>query len=168
MRREGSNLQLTATVDLPGDFDWMIPGRLGAMSVPGPEDLFRLRQAGVSLLVSLLAETPPDELVQRTGLRLLRLPVENWRAPAEEQIREFVAEVRAELAAGGRVAVHCYGGVGRTGTMIACYLASEGMSGQEALDHVRRRRPGSVETEEQERAIFAWAAKKDPAGKAWK
>lgn len=168
MRSEGCNPHPMAIADLPEDFDWIVPGQVGAMSVPAPEDLFRLRQAGVTLLVSLLAEVPPAELVQLAGLRLLRLPVENWRAPTEEQICEFVAAVRAELCAGGRVAVHCYGGVGRTGTMIACYLASQGMSGQEALDHVRMQRPGSVETEEQERAIFAWAAKEDRGGEARK
>jgi atypical dual specificity phosphatase len=143
---------------LPYDFDWMVPEQIGAMSLPGPEDLPGLREAGITLLVSLPASVPPDELVRRAGLRLVRLPIENWRAPTEKQIREFIAEVRAELSAGGKVAVHCIGGIGRTGTLIACYLVSEGRTAEQAIDYVRARRPGSIETHEQERAVFAWGA----------
>ena len=149
---------------LPYDFNWIIPDRLGAMSLPRGEDLTLLREAGVTLLVSLLRGHPSDEAVRRAGLRLLRLPVPDFGVPSGEQLREFVAEVRAELAAGGKVVVHCVGGLGRTGTFIAAYLISEGRGAQEAIDFVRRRRPGSVETAEQEGALHDWAGKGSGGG----
>jgi len=140
------------------DLDWIVPDQIAALGVPTAEDLAALRALGCTLLVSLLADRPAEEAARQAGLRQLRLPVENLQAPAEEQIREFVAEVKTDLTRGGRVAVHCLGGYGRTGTLIACYLVSEGSEPSEAIDLVRRRRPGSIETYEQESAIFAWAA----------
>ena len=50
--------------------------------------------------------------------------------------------------------MHCYGGCGRTGTMLALYLVHTGYSGEEALKKIRIVRPCSVETEEQEKLIL--------------
>jgi atypical dual specificity phosphatase len=51
------------------------------------------------------------------------------------------------------VNVHCRAGKGRTGTVLAAYFVSKGMSAAEALQRVRELRPGSIETPEQEHAI---------------
>ena len=50
--------------------------------------------------------------------------------------------------------VHCYGGCGRTGTMLALYLISSGINGKDALEKIRSIRPCSVETEEQEKLVL--------------
>ena len=55
------------------------------------------------------------------------------------------------------VAVHCAAGLGRTGTIIACWFAHEKMSGRDAIARIRRLRPGSVETDEQADAIMEFA-----------
>jgi atypical dual specificity phosphatase len=56
------------------------------------------------------------------------------------------------------VAVHCGGGLGRTGTLLACYLVSaEGLPADAAIARVRAARPGSVETEDQEQAVRRYA-----------
>lgn len=53
------------------------------------------------------------------------------------------------------VAVHCMLGHGRTGTMLACYLVkTQKMSGSDAIREIRRLRPGSIETREQEQAVM--------------
>ena len=50
--------------------------------------------------------------------------------------------------------VHCLGGHGRTGTMLASFLVKYlNTPAQKAIDDIRRMRPGSVETEEQEQRI---------------
>jgi len=50
--------------------------------------------------------------------------------------------------------VHCTLGMGRTGTMLACYLVkTTHCDAQQAIDTVRKRRPGSIETERQEQLV---------------
>ncbi|MGI5819927.1 MAG: dual specificity protein phosphatase family protein [Armatimonadota bacterium] len=57
---------------------------------------------------------------------------------------------------GCAVGVHCLAGLGRTGTLIACYLVTRGLSAEDAIAQVRRARPGSVQTELQEKAVERW------------
>ena len=56
------------------------------------------------------------------------------------------------------LAVHCAAGLGRTGVVLACYFIDKGLTAANAIARVRRLRPGSIETEEQEKAIeeFHW------------
>jgi len=62
------------------------------------------------------------------------------------------------------VTVHCYWGLGRTGTMLAaCLVALCGLDAKDAVSEIRRRRPWSIETYEQENAVrqFAQSLKSD-------
>lgn len=53
------------------------------------------------------------------------------------------------------VAVHCSGGKGRTGTMLAAYLIKvQHLSAREAIEQIRRVRPGSVESKKQELRLY--------------
>ena len=53
-----------------------------------------------------------------------------------------------------KVSVHCKLGMGRTGTMLACYLAkSQNLSSTQAITEIRRLRPGSIETRDQEAMV---------------
>ncbi|NXM33474.1 DUS23 phosphatase, partial [Oxyruncus cristatus] len=50
-------------------------------------------------------------------------------------------------------------GRGRTGTLLGCYLgAARGLSGAEAVREIRRLRPGSIETPEQEQAVIRFCS----------
>ena len=56
------------------------------------------------------------------------------------------------------VMVHCLAGLGRTGTMLACYLIKyQKMSADEAIQKVREERPGSIQSSPQEEIIFQFA-----------
>ncbi len=133
----------------------MIEGELAAFAIFVLRDLDRLREAGIGAIVSL-TEEPPPELVGETRFDLLHLPIEDMTPPDTEQVEQYVAFVDRMLARGAAVGTHCLAGLGRTGTMIACYLVTRGMSAGEAIDHVRRQRPGSIQTELQERSIHRW------------
>lgn len=54
------------------------------------------------------------------------------------------------LHSGGKVLVHCRGGLGRTGLVVAKLLVEEGLSVDDAIQLVRSARPGAIETWEQE------------------
>jgi ADP-ribosyl-[dinitrogen reductase] hydrolase len=63
------------------------------------------------------------------------------------------AQLHGTLERGGRVLVHCRGGLGRAGTIAALMLIERGWSAPQAISDVRAVRPGAIETEEQERWV---------------
>jgi atypical dual specificity phosphatase len=123
------------------------------MARPWPHDVAWLREQGVTAIVSL-TEAVPD----LPGLDVMRLPVVDMTSPTVGQLHAAVGFMRDVVAKGGAVVAHCTAGMGRTGTILAAYLVSEGLPAEEALRRVRELRPGSVETPEQEEILFAYAA----------
>lgn len=121
-------------------------------------DLDLLVEGGVRAVVSL-TETPlPEELLQRRNMLYLHLPVADMSAPTVADFIEFADFLEWAEKEKRPVVVHCGAGIGRTGTMLAAYLVRQGYGAREALAQVRSKRSGSVETQEQEAAIFAYAA----------
>ena len=59
------------------------------------------------------------------------------------------AKLRSLLARGGRVLIHCKGGLGRAGSVAARLLVEDGMDSDAAIATIRAARPGAVETEAQ-------------------
>ncbi|MBD3293664.1 MAG: protein tyrosine phosphatase [Armatimonadia bacterium] len=135
---------------------WIIDGELAAFSAFALGDLDALADAGIGAIVSLTERVPP-ELVGEPRFSVLHLPIEDMTPPELPQIERFVEFVDRQRQRGHAVGVHCLAGLGRTGTMIACYLVTGGRSADEAIDEVRRARPGSVQTETQEQAVRRWA-----------
>lgn len=63
------------------------------------------------------------------------------------------ADLRAALAQGGRVLIHCRGGLGRTGMISARLLVDGGIAGAAAIAAVRAIRPAAIETAAQEQWV---------------
>lgn len=131
-----------------------LPGHWGDLS----EDLSEAAEEGITAIVTLTERALPAEALEGRGFRYLHLPVVDYRPPTIEQVRAFVKFVDEELAEGGSVLTHCAAGIGRTGTMLAAWLVSQGRSAPEAIQEVRRKRRGSIETYDQEALIARWAA----------
>ncbi|KAM9368311.1 dual specificity protein phosphatase 23 isoform 1-T2 [Phaethornis superciliosus] len=139
----------------PPNFSWVSEGRLAGLAMPREPGHYRFLLAqGVRHLVSL-TERPPPHHGCCPGVQLHRLRVPDFTPPTPEQIQTFLQLVEEANARGEAVAVHCMLGHGRTGTMLACYLVKEQkMSGGDAIQEIRRLRPGSIETREQEEAVI--------------
>ena len=142
-------------VQLPQAFTWLVPERLVACVHPavGEQAAAELRRSGVTLVINLHELPDPQDLLDRLGAETLHLPVPNSNAPAQSQLDRGVAAITDALANGKRVAVHCGAGLGRTGTLLAAYLVSQGIDSEAAIERIRAVRPGSVETLEQEHAV---------------
>lgn len=60
------------------------------------------------------------------------------------------AMLRLVLSLGGKIFIHCRGGLGRTGTLAARILIEDGYEPESAISLIRKARPGAIETQEQE------------------
>jgi protein-tyrosine phosphatase/nicotinamidase-related amidase len=130
-------------------------------------DLAILVDAGVTRLVTLLPDTELvwagvgdlPARVRAMGIDCRQLPIPDQGVPALEDARELVRWCREGLADGGRVVISCLGGLGRSGTIAACYLVEQGESPSQAISAVRGARgPRAVETRSQEAFVAAYAA----------
>lgn len=94
-----------------------------------------------------------NEELRAQGIDWLHLPICDMQAPDKRFERSWIdlwPRLDRELRHGGRVFIHCYAGLGRTGTIAALILMQYGFSARDALQQVRAARPGSVQSMEQE------------------
>ncbi len=80
-------------------------------------------------------------------------PLKDMTAPDEifrERFFETQSHLLENLRSGKKIAIHCKGGLGRSGTIAALLLRHLGFSAEKSIELVRRSRPGAIETEEQE------------------
>ena len=153
---------------------WVIPGALAGMPMPfvhperrlnmgGPlttydDGLPAMYAAGIRAVVSLLNNPEDASVYEAAGFIFKCLPVPDGGAPTMHQAQDFVGFVNRRLAERQPVAVHCEGGIGRTGTMLAAYLISQGESAASAIRRVRAVRKAAVETKGQLRFLEQFAA----------
>jgi hypothetical protein len=128
---------------------WVEPGRLLAGEYPGSfdEEPTRKRidtfiEAGFNTFIDL---TKPNEMTPYSAIlheqsqaydvevQHHRFPIGDYGLPTPELMRSILDRIDESLRAGRKVYLHCWGGIGRTGTTIGCYLVRRGLSGDEAL-----------------------------------
>jgi protein-tyrosine phosphatase len=167
---------------------WVEPGRLLAGCYPGdkePRDTTRkltgLLDAGIRVVINLMEKNETDlqghsfvpyeqeleALAQERGIKIemIRIPVRDKSVPAEKVMKRILSRIDAALAKDKPVYLHCWGGRGRTGTAVGCYLARHGIAmGDAALERIRILRAGdssarlpSPETTEQRAFVRGWA-----------
>ncbi|MEB2287959.1 MAG: dual specificity protein phosphatase [Anaerolineae bacterium] len=100
----------------------------------------KLEALGITGVVNLRAEA--DDAAR--GLTLAEycyLPTIDDTAPTLEHLAEGAAFVERVTRNGGKVYIHCAGGVGRAPTLAAAYFITQGMTLDEALALIRQTRP---------------------------
>ena len=147
---------------MPWNFSFVIDGHLAGMAHPGhggpiQNALQFLTENEIRAIVSLTEDPLNEEAIRMAGMDYLHLPVADFTPPSLEQVQTFVDFVRERSANQQASVVHCHAGMGRTGTMLACYLVSENVDPEDAIREVRTLRPGSIETAQQEALVRDWA-----------
>jgi atypical dual specificity phosphatase len=146
----------------PEGFSWIDKPRLAAMAHPASLEEYQwLREQGIQVVICLAEDLPRRTWINDAGLFSLHFPVEDMQAPTQQQIDVCVAAIEKANANHLGVGMHCTAGLGRTGTMIACWLVlAENLSARDAITRVRRLRPGSIETDEQMEAVSEFARRR--------
>ena len=156
-------------------------GRLGFCPAPGRwrmdvalepgrllgRDLASLRACGTTTLVVLLEEEEMAriglagllEQARRAGLDAIWFPIPDGTAPSDHEATAGLVERLVDrLASGGTVVVHCHGGIGRSGTIVAACLVAVGAAPATALEIVRAARPGAATAPGQGEFVHSFAA----------
>jgi protein-tyrosine phosphatase len=159
------------------------PGRLLAGEYPGQytSDSTRRRidallESGFDTFIDLTRpnETVPYHrlLLEEAKLYEVRVerhsfPIGDFGLPTPAGMRSILDAIDAALENGRKIYLHCWGGIGRTGTTVGCYLVRRGMTGDEALRQLAKWWQGvpksrihqrSPETYEQAQFVREWAA----------
>ena len=165
---------------------WVEPARFAAGEYPGgptpalaEQKLCTILAAGVDHFIDL---TEADEGLAPYAAILARLsdelgvsashnrfPIRDVSVPeASSDMVRILDAIDTALSAGRTVYLHCWGGVGRTGTTVGCWLVRHGRTGEGALAHLAElwagvakayRTPRSPETREQGNYIRGWGEK---------
>lgn len=122
----------------------VIPNKLSGMPLPAESDLQALKDKEVKAIVCLLEDGTICESYEKNGFENLWLPIKDEHAPTAEQVETLVKFIDEQNEKGNLVALHCKGGRGRTGTMIASYLISKGSSFDEATSEIYKHRPNAL------------------------
>jgi hypothetical protein len=161
---------------------WVETGRLLAGEYPGKFDqeltrkrLDALIEAGFDTFIDL---TKPNEIFPYANVLFQeakaydiqavyhRFPIGDFGLPTFEGMNAILDRIEERLEAGRRIYLHCWGGIGRTGTTVGCYLVRQGKTADEALDQLStwwrtvpksQYHPHSPETPEQVDFIRTWA-----------
>lgn len=137
----------------PTNFSWLIENKLAGSGIPTSfDELDWILKQGVTSIVTMTENALPEEWV--SDISYLHMPTPDLTAPDMDRIDIAVDFIYKKISNDQAVMVHCAAGMGRAGTILACYLVKyEKYSAKDAIKKIRKERPGSIQSEVQELAI---------------
>ncbi len=113
---------------------------------------------------------PYEDMIQSIAkdagcsISFARMPIKDGWIPTRIEMGRILDSIDESIQANRPVYVHCLGGLGRTGTVVGCYLARHGVStGRNAIRMIRELRPNTLthylnspETNQQVDLVESW------------
>ena len=168
-----------------GNSYWLWTGRVLAGEHPGggglaalPERLAALAGIGITHFVDLTGADDPVPAYQplpvpptlkapavKGAPQHLSHPITDFGVPSVAAMQAILDDIQTALDQGGKVYLHCRAGIGRTGTVAATGLVTQGLAPAQALDLLAQKwrvvdkyaqEPHSPETAAQRAFVLAW------------
>ena len=170
---------------------WVLPNKLLAGEIPSAktessklEKIQGLLDCNIDVVINLMEEVEVDyndEIIENYSstlyeeaakrnkkIEIYRYPIKDLSIPTENQMIAILNKIDEQIAVGKKVYLHCWGGVGRTGTVIGSYLIRHGYSEPanviETINYLKRTTSiserDSPETGEQYQFILNWSRNK--------
>ena len=141
-------------------FSWVNSQTLAGCRAPwrDPEIQF-LRDQGIQILVRLQESKElriTSGALKTLGIVDYHYPITEGAALSPKETQLLIKFLQQSIDSGETVAVSCGGGIGRTGTILACYLVAQGIGAEQAILTLRKTRGPSLETKTQEAAVYAY------------
>lgn len=129
---------------------WVVPGRFLAGEYPGAYEtqqarrkLTNLLQTGINVYIDLThprdgLESYHEILKEEAAelgvdIEIYPHPIVDLDIPEPLEMKAILDQIDQALSDEKIVYVHCWGGIGRTGTVVGCYLVRHGLDGENAL-----------------------------------
>lgn len=138
-----------------------LPGRVNLN-----EDIAKIKEANITHVLTLVSN---DELTkykvptllsefENNQITVFQSPIVDYGLPTQEQMKTILSWLQKQVKAKNNILIHCVGGLGRSGTVMAVYAKKYlGKTGEEAIKYVRSiRGEDAVETKEQQDFVINW------------
>ena len=156
-----------------GNTYWLWAGHVLAGEHPAKEGEEQLSEklqlfalAGITHFIDLTSPADPVKTYQPLGGAVrINHPITDFGVPSPLQMQGILQSIQSALSQGGKVYVHCKGGIGRTGTVAATWLTEQGLDDKQALALLlqkwqamdkRFEEPHTPETQAQREFVRTW------------
>jgi len=121
---------------------WVISNKLLAGAIPASAGLDGtkskigdLKSKDISAIINLMETDERDKIgnpffdytpiANELGIEVLRFPIKDVSIPTKENMKAIISTINDLLARNKKVYIHCWGGIGRTGTVVGCFLIQQ-------------------------------------------
>ena len=141
----------------PDNFSWLIENKLAGSAIPTSKDEVQwLHEQGVKSIVTIREEPLDNDWINK--MNYLHVLSDDMGVPTFEDLANSIDFIHERIQNNEPVLVHCLAGMGRTGTILACYMIKyQKMSAEDAIQHIREKRHGSIQSFVQEEMIYQYA-----------